>query len=62
MNQRGGREARRRPYTWRSGVPIRDDVESRYGKIFKQHKLVTTDVDLGQREVEVNGTFRKLFR
>ncbi len=43
-------------------VPIRDDVESRYGKILKQHKLMMTDVDLGQREVEVNETFRKLFR
>ena len=43
-------------------VPIRDDVESRYGKILKQHKLLMTDVDLGQREVEVNETFRKLFR
>ncbi|HJX10573.1 MAG TPA: ABC transporter substrate-binding protein [Candidatus Binatia bacterium] len=43
-------------------VPIRDDIESRYGKILKQHKLLMTDVDLGQREVEVNETFRKLFR
>lgn len=43
-------------------VPIRDDVESRYGKILKQHKLLMTDVDLGQREVEINETFRKLFR
>jgi len=43
-------------------VPIRDDVESRYGKLLKQHKLLMTDVDLGQREVEVNDTFRKLFR
>jgi hypothetical protein len=43
-------------------VPIRDDVESRYGKILKQHKLLMTDVDLGQREVEVYETFRKLFR
>ena len=42
-------------------VPIRDDVESKYGKILKQHKLLMTDVDLGQREVEVNETFRKLF-
>ena len=43
-------------------VPIRDDVESRYGKILKQHKLLMTDVDLGQREAEINETFRKLFR
>ena len=43
-------------------VPIRDDVESKYGKILKQHKLLMTDVDLGQREVEINETFRKLFR
>jgi len=43
-------------------VPIRDDVESRYGKILKQHKLMMTDVDLGQREAEVNETFRKLFQ
>ena len=43
-------------------VPIRDDVESKYGKILKQHKLLMTDVDLGQRETEVNETFRKLFR
>ena len=43
-------------------VPIRDDVESRYGKILKQHKLLMTDVDLGQREVEVNDAFRKLFQ
>jgi ABC-type Fe3+ transport system substrate-binding protein len=42
-------------------VPIRDDVESRYGKILKQHKLLMTDVDLGQKEAEVNETFRKLF-
>jgi iron(III) transport system substrate-binding protein len=43
-------------------VPIRDDVESRYGKILKQHKLLMTDVDLGQKEAEVNETFRKLFQ
>jgi iron(III) transport system substrate-binding protein len=42
-------------------VPIRDDVESRYGKILKQHKLLMTDIDLGQKEAEVNETFRKLF-
>jgi iron(III) transport system substrate-binding protein len=43
-------------------VPIRDDVDSKYGKILKHHKLLMTDVDLGQREAEVNETFRKLFR
>jgi iron(III) transport system substrate-binding protein len=43
-------------------VPIRDDVESKYGKILKQHKLLMTDIDLGQKEAEVNETFRKLFR
>jgi iron(III) transport system substrate-binding protein len=43
-------------------VPVRDDVESRYGKILKQHKLLMTDVDLGQKEAEVNETFRKLFQ
>ena len=43
-------------------VPIRGDVESRYGKILKQHKLLMTDVDLGQREAEINETFRKLFQ
>jgi len=43
-------------------VPIRDDVESRYGKILKQHKLLMTDVDLGQKEAEVNEAFRKLFQ
>jgi iron(III) transport system substrate-binding protein len=43
-------------------VPIRDDVESRYGKILKQHKLLMTDVDLGQKETEVNETFRQLFQ
>lgn len=43
-------------------VPIRDDVESKYGKILKQHRLLMTDVDLGQKEAEINDTFRKLFR
>ena len=43
-------------------VPIRDDVPSKYGKILKQHKLLMTDIDLGQREAEVNETFRKLFQ
>lgn len=43
-------------------VPIRDDVDSKYGKILKQHKLLMTDVDLGQKEVEINETFRKLFQ
>ena len=43
-------------------VPIRDDVESKYGKILKQHKLLMTDVDLGQKAVEVNKTFREIFR
>jgi iron(III) transport system substrate-binding protein len=43
-------------------VPIRDDVESKYGKILKQHKLLMTDIDLGQKEAEINDTFRKLFR
>ena len=43
-------------------VPIGDDIESKYGKILKQHKLLMTDVDLSQREVEVNKTFRKLFQ
>ena len=43
-------------------VPIRDDVESKYGRILKQHKLLMMDVDLGQKEAEVNETFRKLFQ
>jgi iron(III) transport system substrate-binding protein len=43
-------------------VPIRDDIDSKYGKILKQHKLLMTDVDLGQRATEVNETFRKLFQ
>jgi iron(III) transport system substrate-binding protein len=43
-------------------VPIRDDVDSTYGKILKQHKILMTDVDLGQKEVEVNETIRKLFQ
>lgn len=43
-------------------VPIREDVDSKYGKILKQHKLLMTDVDLGQKEVEINDTFRKLFQ
>lgn len=43
-------------------VPIRDDIDSRYGKLLKQHKLLMTDVDLSQREVEVNEMIRKLFR
>lgn len=43
-------------------VPIRDDIESKYGKILKQHKLLMTDVDLGQKEVEINETLRQLFR
>ena len=43
-------------------VPIRDDIDSKYGKIFKQHKLLMTDVDLSQREVEVNEMIRKLFQ
>ena len=43
-------------------VPIRDDVDSKYGKILRQHKLLMTDVDLGQKEAEINETFRKLFR
>lgn len=43
-------------------VPIRDDIESKYGKLLKQHKLLMTDVDLGQKEAEVNETFRKLFQ
>ena len=43
-------------------VPIRDDIDSKYGKLLKQHKLLIADVDLGQREVEVNEMIRKLFR
>ena len=43
-------------------VPIRDDIDSKYGKILKQHKLLMTDVDLSQREVEVNEMIRTLFR
>ena len=43
-------------------VPIRDDIDSKYGKLLKQHKLLIADVDLGQREVEVNEIIRKLFR
>jgi iron(III) transport system substrate-binding protein len=43
-------------------VPIREDVESKYGKLLRQHKLLMTDIDLGQREAEVNETFRKLFQ
>ena len=43
-------------------VPIRDDIDSKYGKILKQHKLLMTDVDLSQREIEVNEMIRKLFR
>jgi len=43
-------------------VPIREDVESKYGKILRQHKLLMTDIDLGQREAEINELFRKLFQ
>jgi len=43
-------------------VPIRDDIDSKYGKLLKQHKLLIADVDLSQREVEVNEMIRKLFR
>lgn len=43
-------------------VPIRDDIDSKYGKLLKQHKLLMTDVDLSQKEVEVNEMIRKLFR
>ncbi len=43
-------------------VPIRDDIDSKYGKILKQYKLLMTDVDLSQREVEVNEMIRTLFR
>jgi ABC-type Fe3+ transport system substrate-binding protein len=43
-------------------VPIRDDIDSKYGKLLKQHQLLMTDVDLSQREVEVNEMIRKLFR
>lgn len=43
-------------------VPIRDDVESKYGKILRQHNLLMTDIDLGQREAEINELFRKLFQ
>ena len=42
-------------------VPIREDVDSKYGRLLKQHKLLMTDIDLGQKEAEVNETFRKLF-
>lgn len=43
-------------------VPIREDVQSRYGKLLRQHKLLMTDIDLGQREAEVNELFRKWFQ
>jgi iron(III) transport system substrate-binding protein len=43
-------------------VPIRDDIDSKYGKLLKQHKLLIADVDLSQREIEVNEMIRKLFR
>ena len=43
-------------------VPIRDDIDSKYGRLLKQHKLLMTDIDLSQREVEVNEMIRKLFR
>lgn len=43
-------------------VPIRDDIDSRYGKLLKQHKLLMTDVDLSQKQIEVNEMIRKLFR
>jgi ABC-type Fe3+ transport system substrate-binding protein len=42
-------------------VPIREDVDSTYGRILRQHKILMTDVDLGQKEVEVNEMIRKLF-
>jgi ABC-type Fe3+ transport system substrate-binding protein len=43
-------------------APIRDDIDSKYGKLLKQHKLLIADVDLSKREVEVNEMIRKLFR
>ena len=43
-------------------VPIRDDIDSKYGKLLRQHKLLIADVDLSQREIEVNEMIRKLFR
>jgi len=42
-------------------VPIRDDVESRYGKILKQHKLLMTDIDLGQKEAKSTKPFASCF-
>ena len=43
-------------------IPIRKDVESKYGRLLWQHQLLMTDADLGQKEVEVNETFRRLFQ
>ena len=43
-------------------VSIREDVDSKYGRLLKQHKLLMTDIDLGQKEAEVNETFRRLFQ
>lgn len=43
-------------------VPIREDVDSKYGRLLRQHKLLMTDIDLGQKEAEVNKVFRTLFQ
>ena len=43
-------------------VPIREDVESKHGRLFRQYELLIVDPDLGEREAEATELFRRLFQ
>jgi iron(III) transport system substrate-binding protein len=42
-------------------IPARKDVESKYGRLLSNFKLLMTDIDLGQRSAELHKELRTLF-
>lgn len=42
-------------------IPVRKDVDSKYGGLLSKFKLLMTDIDLGQKSAELHKELRRLF-
>ena len=42
-------------------IPVRTDVDSKYGGLLKKFKLLMTDIELGQKSAELHKELRRLF-
>lgn len=43
-------------------IPVRKDVDSKYGRFLSRYKMLMTDIELGQRQSEIHKDFRRLFQ